>query len=499
MVAATRSLRRAALAVALIATAAAAFGIPARTTHGAQVSVDEPQYLLTAISLSEDLDLDISDEINEKRFLPFHEIGLNTQTIDLNDAGQRLSPHDPLLPAFLALPMRIGGWVAARASLAVLAGVLAAATLWLAVRGFGVSTRTGAWVVGALSATPPLTAYGSQIYPELPAALALVAAIGLAVQLRTSPSRAAPSSSTLIALVVALTAMPWLSVKYIPITASVALVAAWDLWKDGHRRLLLLGGLLLTAMGALYAIFHLEIYGGWTVYATGDHFVDGEFGVLGFGPDYWGRSRRLIGLLIDRPFGLAAWSPAWLAIAPALGVLMVRRPNKWFFLLAPMFAGWSTATWLALTMHGWWWPGRQVVAVLPVAVVVIAIAVDHFRRTLIPLIVAAAIGAVGWIWVAVEASTGRRALAVDITETSWIGYRGLRWLFPDLHRGSATDLWWATAWTALILASAAWGGHSARPARRNSALVQSNKDASRSKGSDADKVPTDLDSGGAIR
>ena len=43
-----------------------AIAIPSRSTYGAQVSVDEPQYLLTALSIGEDLDLDISDEIEEE-------------------------------------------------------------------------------------------------------------------------------------------------------------------------------------------------------------------------------------------------------------------------------------------------------------------------------------------------------------------------------------------------------------------------------------------------
>ena len=83
-----------------------AIAIPSRSTYGAQVSVDEPQYLLTALSIGEDLDLDISDEIEEEKFRSFHEIGLNTQTIDMNSSGQRLSPHDPLLPLLLSVPMR---------------------------------------------------------------------------------------------------------------------------------------------------------------------------------------------------------------------------------------------------------------------------------------------------------------------------------------------------------------------------------------------------------
>ena len=34
--------------------------------------------------------------------------------------------------------------------------------------------------------------------------------------------------------------------------------------------------------------------------------------------------------------------------------------------------GWATATWLALTMQGYWWSGRQTVVVLPLAVLAVA-------------------------------------------------------------------------------------------------------------------------------
>ena len=119
-------------AVALWTFVVALPAIGARASHGARVTADEPQYLTTAISIGEDFDLDISDELAERRFELYHEIDLNPQTIDLDDSGRRVSPHDPLLPALLAAPMLLGGWIAAKAALAVIAGAAAAATLWLA-------------------------------------------------------------------------------------------------------------------------------------------------------------------------------------------------------------------------------------------------------------------------------------------------------------------------------------------------------------------------------
>ncbi|HEX2299921.1 MAG TPA: hypothetical protein VHH34_15660, partial [Pseudonocardiaceae bacterium] len=109
----------------------------------------------------------------------------------------------------------------------------------------------------------------------------------------------------------------------------------------------------------------------------GDYFQDiGEFAVVGVDPDYLSRTWRLVGLLVDRDFGLAAWQPGWLLVVPALAALLgtSRRgtgPPGITGLVLPLLAGWLVATFLALTMHGWWWPGRQTVVVLPLALLVV--------------------------------------------------------------------------------------------------------------------------------
>src|SRR5512132_3911247 len=95
--------RLAMVAVGVLAFAAAAAGILVPATHGTRTTADEPQYLLTAISLAEDHDLDIADELAEGRWRPFHALPLPAQTEPLAD-GRRLSPHDPLLPLLLAGP-----------------------------------------------------------------------------------------------------------------------------------------------------------------------------------------------------------------------------------------------------------------------------------------------------------------------------------------------------------------------------------------------------------
>ena len=192
-------------AVALVTFVAALAAIGARATYGARVTADEPQYLTTAISIAEDFNLDISDELAERRFEPYHEIDLNTQTIDLDGSGQRISPHDPLLPALLALPMRVGGWVAAKTALAALAAATAAVTVWLAVRRFEVPVGVAAPVVGAFFVSPPLTAYATQVYPEMPAALCV--AVGLAAV--TGPRGGGADRPRIVVGKTTSTARPW--------------------------------------------------------------------------------------------------------------------------------------------------------------------------------------------------------------------------------------------------------------------------------------------------
>ena len=453
---------RLALAMAAVAVWTFAVALPAigaRATYGARVTSDEPQYLTTAISIAEDFDLDISDELDDRRFEPYHEVDLNPQTVELDDSGRRISPHDPLLPALLALPMHLGGWIAAKAALAVFAAAAAAATVWLAVRRFGVGVGVAGLVVGAFFAAPPLVAYATQVYPEMPAALCVV--LGLAAVTGRPRGRAIGRGGRALA-VASIVALPWLSVKYVPVAAVIGVVLAVRLWPD-RRRELVLDLAVLAAAAAVYLAFHRSVYGGWTAYASGDHFVDGELGVLGADPDYLGRSRRLIGLLVDRGFGLAAWTPAYLMAVPALAALARRRPPGWAAMLAVLAAGYAVATWVALTMHGWWWPGRQVVVVLPEVVVAVAMLADRRIGVRALALGGCLVGIINWVWLVVEDSTGRRTLIVDFEETANPVYRAWSALLPDHRHFEGASVWLTAVWTAAVVATGVWGWFRSRP------------------------------------
>ena len=437
-------------AVGLLAFLGAAAGIGVPAAPGARTTADEPQYLLTAISLATDRDLDIADELAAGRWRAFHALPLPEQTEPLA-SGRRLSPHDPLLPLLLAAPVAAGGWVGAKLAMAALAGLLAGLLLWTAVRRFCVPVGTGLLVVAVFALSPPLAVYGTQVYPELPAALAVVAAVAAL----TAPG--APGRAGVVVVGVAVAALPWLAVKYVPVAAVLAVLAGWRLLGAGARRRALALAAGLAAAGVAFVVLHRWWYGGWTPYATGDHFVAGELSAVGSDPDYLGRSRRLLGLATDRGFGLAAWQPAFLLAVPALATLARRRPAGWAALALPLAAGWLVATFLALTMHGWWFPGRQVVVVLPLAALAVACWAGTGRRRL-AVAVGGGVGVVAYAWLVADGLAGRVTWAVDFLATRDPAYRAWRLVLPD-YLAVTTATWVLHAVWLVVLAAwaaAAW-------------------------------------------
>lgn len=464
--------------VFVVVSAWAGLGADVRASYGARTTADEPQYLLSAISIFEDGDLDISDELADERWRDFHEAELPRQTEPMDD-GREVSPHDPLLPLLLAPGVGLLGWIGARLTMALVAGALAALLVWTATERFGVGRRTALVGVVAFALSPPLAAYGSQIYPELPAALATT----VAVAALAGP----PSRHRTVLWLLAVIALPWLGVKYAGVAAALGLVG---LWRDRARAVAVLVAVALA--GAVYLVFHQVVYGGWTVYAAGDHFVGGELTVVGEDPNHAGRSVRLLGLLVDRHFGLVAWAPVYLCAVPALAWLL--RRDRRILLLAPLAAGWATATWVALTMHGYWWPGRQTVVVLPSVVLAVVRFLEGRPRLLVAVAVAGAVGAGSWLWLVTETTFGSITLITDFESTANPWIRAWRSVLPDERADGGETLVLNLLWAVLLAGAALLGWR----ARRPSGSAGGDEDALAGEGADADDLAVDLDRGGAV-
>lgn len=507
-----RRLLRLLVVVGVVVAAWTSVGAFARATYGSRTTADEPQYLLSAGSLARDGNLDIAEELRTGAYVAFHEQLLPEQTKPL-DGGRRISPHDPLLPALLAVPMVLGGWLAAKLALAAAAGLLAASMIWVAVRRFAVSTGVATVVVVAFAAVSPLVAYGTQVYPELPAALAVTAAIGAVT--------AAPTRSRILLLAVSLVALPWLALKYAPVVAALCLVVAWSWgWQRRAVRQVVALAVVVVVNLVLFAAVHQVVYSGWTAYAAGDHFVGGELTVMGVNPDYGSRAVRLVNLLVDRQFGLAAWAPIFLFAVPALAALARRRPAGTAAILLPLAAGWLNATFIALTMHGWWWPGRQVVVVVPCVVLAVAWSTEQVRtaardgagstrawrrwaRWRAAGTVALAASLLAWSWLLVEVLRVQRTLVVDFAASTNPVLQAWQELLPDGQRNIPADrvLVWVWVAACALLAWAGWrsvGRDASATTPTDGGGSGRDEDAGAGELADAHVLAVDLDGGGAV-
>lgn len=432
--------------LAFVVTGITAIGIGVRATYGARTTADEPQYLLSALSLWEEGDLDISDELSSDRFREFHEVDLPRQTVRLED-GRQISPHDPLLPLLLAVPVGLGGWIGAKTGLAVIAGIVAALMAWTAVTRFGVSRRVAIATSILFALSPPLAVYATQIYPALPAALALLGGFAAV----TGPFGPKGKGVFLLSVV----ALPWLAVKLVPLAAALAIVGLMRADKRGRAGLVL----VLAGAGVLYVLAHLYIYGGLTAYSTGDHFVGGEFTAIGTRVDLWGRSTRIIGLIVDRGFGIGAWQPAFLLLPLAAGWAVARRRREFDIAAVLLGMGWLMATFVALTMHGWWFPGRQVVVVLPLAIILIAAWVDRAARwKLVTAGLLGVLGVVAFAFLLIEGLGTDLTWVVDFATTSDPVYAWMSQVMPDYTTPSSATWILHGVWVgiAVILSWLGW-------------------------------------------
>jgi hypothetical protein len=189
---------------------------------------------------------------------------------------------------------------------------------------------------------------------------------------------------------------------------------------------------------------------------------------------------------VDRGFGIATWNPAWFLAVPALASSL--RSSRHRVVVVLVTTGWLTATFLALTMHGWWVPGRQLVVVLPVAALALAVWVDGDGRRRAITAAAGAVAAVNWLWLAVEAVTGHTTLVVDFVDSRAPFYRALRSITPDGIRASGLDDALLVGWAVvlIVLAISGWRSAASRRAMIESAASRSSETQSTKRTTESD-------------
>ena len=445
-----RELLLAAVALFLLLSVAYAFSVDIRATRGASITGDEPFYLMTTQSLLADGDFDLRNQYETKFYKSFfdHPDGLSQQSVPLPD-GPLLSPHNPGLSVLVIPGFALGGLLGTQVQLLILAAATMSFAFLLADRLTG--RRAVSWVVTlGVGLTATAFIYSGEIYPEFPAALTLV--LSLLLVTRRHPLGTADA----LLLVVLLSVMCWLGIKYTPLAL---LMSGYFLLKaDRGGRLALIGAGVASA--GFFAWFHLHLFGGLTPYGVNVVYARwNTVDILGGHIEFRERYYRVWGLFVDRRFGIGRWAPLLLAVVPGMALLAVAG-SVHRLLLSLIIVQMLIATFIAITMMGWWFPGRTLLTVLPLFVLPIALLL--VRIPLWGRITVAVLGVLTLATtygVAVAGRTGEITIAVDPFDMAFPPFQGLAGLFP-LFTWWTTETWWLSIfWLSLagvLTGAAVW-------------------------------------------
>ena len=351
---ALRSVPWAAVALFLLLAVVYSASIGLRATKASAVTGDEPFYLVTTQSLIEDHDFDLRQQYASESYRSWFDYAppLWTQAGPLPD-GRVLSPHDPGLAVYLVPGFALGQIEGAQVQLLLTAALTFALTFVLVARETGAPRLAWAATLAVgLSATAFV--YATEVYPEVPAALCVVACLLL---LRASLL----DVPRVVAIAVVVTALAWLGVKYAPLGGLIGLVAFVRAGRHARVWLVVLG---CISVGT-YVAGHLAMFGALTPYnsnlvydgASTAEVVERHVSIAG-------RAYRLVGLFVDQHFGLGRWAPILLPAVPALPLLL-RRGGLGGLALVLVATQVLIATFVAITMMGWWFPGRTLMTVVP--------------------------------------------------------------------------------------------------------------------------------------
>jgi hypothetical protein len=166
------------------------------------------------------------------------------------------------------------------------------------------------------------------------------------------------------------------------------------------------------------------------------------------------RAYRLWGIFVDQRFGVGRWAPLFLLVLPALPLLL-RKGRVGTTVAALVLVQILIATFVAITMMGFWFPGRTLMVVLPLFALVLtnfALRVPVARLSMVALgltsfaITASLYGAV---------HDGPYRLAVDPFDMWALPFRATAFLFPDYRAWDAGTVALTALWLVVLLGTGA--------------------------------------------
>jgi hypothetical protein len=310
-----------------------------------QASGDEPHYLLMAGSLWQEHDLDLRDNAEREEYRDYVPGPLEPHYGWPRRDGRPFPAHSPGLPFLLAPAVAAAGRHGAVLVMALLAaGLVVEASRWGLL--LSPDREDVALWASLLLAISPLFFYSFHVYTEVPSALAAWWALRLVWE-RRDDGRVA-----LAALLAS--SLPWLHLKMAPAAVVIGIVAMIRL--RGKRRVLFAA--ICGAMAAGLLEYFRGIHGGFVGPLS---IYGGASGAVATGNPV----RGLVGLLLDRSYGLLPYAPS-LVVALGATPRMARMSGG---ALAPAMALGAAIVLPAILWRQWWGgmcpPARLLVPALP--------------------------------------------------------------------------------------------------------------------------------------
>ncbi len=292
--------RAAAVWFVLFAAYAATIGLHA--FGSSQFGGDEPHYLLTAESIVSDHDVDLRDEYGARAYREWYPYVLERHGRLTN--GQANEPHGIGFPLLIAPAYALGGPLAVQLLMAAIAALAFSLGAALARRVAPEPWASAAALACGLS--PPALAYATTVSPELTAGALLAFAALLALRVRELPRIRWVAGAA-----IALAYLPWIGLSFALSGAVIAVAMVQWLRRRARGFAVLVTAEVLLFSAVMFVTINDQLFGGFTPTVAD---------VPGSGLDdltaqaVADRAPRIVGLWLDRTYGLLRWAPV-LALA----------------------------------------------------------------------------------------------------------------------------------------------------------------------------------------
>lgn len=417
---------------------------------------DEPHYLIIMESLVGDHDLDLKNEYDDPAgYADFYSPALPDRHVIISGSSQ-LPIRDLGLPLLGAIPFAI----ARRTGVLVLMCLLLAAFAWRGyrlLRVLTVSRDASFLAVAAVAFLHPLFTYSTQIYPDVPAALAVL----LVAELLARP----PTRIRFAAASALLGTIPWLTVRgWLPVVG-IGLVVAYQALRPLARGITRDRLALVAAAAGPFVLLVLALallddrLFGIPIPNAGYFLIRDAQPVLVYSPQV-----GIPGLFLDRTFGLLSRAPIYaLMFVGAVPLFRLARATRSPALLA-LFLGWLCYVVYIGDIAYWWADGspssRYQLATIAFPMVAVAVGLERLRGD-VPRV--AALAATWWTVAVTAVFALYPNLRYDVSTEVVGGDPGKLWvfvsrairldpglLFPSLVRGATSDTVLVLGWVVFL-------------------------------------------------